>query len=132
MYTKDDLRKKNRYLALHNRLGDLDKNRDKWDAELRKMDNHEIRELIDGANMTLSVFSVKESSFMVDYLKPVSNVRLPRIIEDFQNKYPSREEKELALSQMDDAEIQKMIDAVPNIYAKIFYSQFLKNKNSII
>ena len=47
-----------------------------------------------------------------------------KIIEDFQRKYPTREEKENALKDMSDAQIDELIEAQPNIYGKIFYEKF--------
>ena len=49
-----------------------------------------------------------------------------KIIEEFQEKYPTKEEKEKALEKMSNEEIQKLINASTNIYGKIFYKQFLK------
>lgn len=48
------------------------------------------------------------------------------IILEFQEKYKTKEEKEEALKQMSDEEIQKLIDASTNPQGKIFYSKFLK------
>ncbi|MBQ3391541.1 MAG: hypothetical protein IJL39_02315 [Clostridia bacterium] len=53
---------------------------------------------------------------------------MEKIIEAFQEKYPTREEKEAALRNMTDEQIDEMIEAMPNIYGKIFYSRFKKNK----
>ena len=48
------------------------------------------------------------------------------IIDEFQKKYPTKEEKEKALKNMSSKEIQKLIDASTNTNGKIFYSKFLK------
>ena len=53
---------------------------------------------------------------------------MEKIIEAFQENYPTREEKEAALRNMTDEQIDEMIEAMPNIYGKIFYSRFKKNK----
>ena len=50
------------------------------------------------------------------------------LIEEFQKKYPSKQEKEEALARMPDEEIDALIKACPNIYGKIFYSKFKKTK----
>ena len=47
---------------------------------------------------------------------------------EFQEKYPTKEEKEEALATLDDDEIQHLIDTCDSIYGKIFYSKHLKNK----
>lgn len=51
-----------------------------------------------------------------------------KINDEFHEKYPTREEKEEALRNMTDEQIDEMIEAMPNIYGKIFYSRFKKNK----
>ena len=53
------------------------------------------------------------------------------IIRKFQEQNPSKNDKEKALSKMTDDEIDAMIEACPNIQAKIFYGSFKKaNKKS--
>ena len=47
-----------------------------------------------------------------------------KIIDDFQQKYPTRADKEKALRRMSDSQIDKLISANPNVQAKIFYSKF--------
>ena len=51
---------------------------------------------------------------------------LPKIIEDFQKRYPTKAEKESALRKMSNEDIDKLIDANPNVYAKVFYKKFKK------
>ena len=48
------------------------------------------------------------------------------IIETFQKKYPTRAEKEKALNNMTNAQIDELINVSNNIQAKIFYSSFKK------
>lgn len=45
-------------------------------------------------------------------------------VKEFQEKYPTRAEKEEALRQMTDEEIDELISTVDNIQGKIFYSKF--------
>ena len=45
-------------------------------------------------------------------------------IEDFQKKYPSKAEKEKALTEMSNAEIDRLIEASTNTQGEIFYSKF--------
>ena len=47
-------------------------------------------------------------------------------IEKFQEKYPTRAEKEEALKKMSNEEIDKIIKSASNQQAKIFYSRFKK------
>ena len=49
-------------------------------------------------------------------------------VKEFSRKYPTREEKVEALKNMTDEEIDELIRDCPNIYGKIFYAQFKKNK----
>jgi len=51
---------------------------------------------------------------------------LAKIIDDFQKTYPTKTAKEKALKNMTNEEINKLIDANPNIQAKIFYASFKK------
>ena len=51
-----------------------------------------------------------------------------KINDEFHEKYPTREEKEEALRHMSDEQIDELIDGMQNIYGKIFYSRFKKNK----
>ena len=48
------------------------------------------------------------------------------IIEEFQMKYPTKDDKISALSNMSNEEIDKLIQASTNVYGKIFYSKFKK------
>ena len=45
-------------------------------------------------------------------------------IEDFQKEYPSKAEKEKALTEMSNAEIDRLIEASTNTQGEIFYSKF--------
>ena len=47
---------------------------------------------------------------------------------DFQEKYPTKREKEEAARLMTDEQIEEIIQSASNIYAKIFYSK-LKRRN---
>lgn len=51
---------------------------------------------------------------------------LKEIILEFQKQYPTKAEKEKALKEMTNEQIDELIDASDNIYAKIFYSSFKK------
>ena len=51
------------------------------------------------------------------------------IISDFQTEYPTKQEKENALRNMTDEEIDVLIKASPSVYGKIFYSYFRKKVN---
>ena len=51
---------------------------------------------------------------------------LNQIIEEFQNKYPTKADKERALRNMSNEEIDELINASGNIQAKIFYASFKK------
>lgn len=53
-------------------------------------------------------------------------IKMNDLIKDFQEKYETREEKEQALSKMSNEEIDQLIEASSNIYAKIIYSKFKK------
>ena len=48
------------------------------------------------------------------------------IASEFQEKYPTKQDKEEALKKMTNDEIDELINACPNIYAKICYSSFKK------
>ena len=48
------------------------------------------------------------------------------IIEKFQNDYPTKKAKEEALKKMTNEQIDELIEASGNTYAKIFYSSFKK------
>lgn len=50
------------------------------------------------------------------------------IINTFQERYPTKQEKEYALRNMTDEEIDVLIKASPSVYGKIFYTSFKKNK----
>lgn len=50
------------------------------------------------------------------------------IIIKFQNKYKSSIEKEDALRNMSNADINFLIYCMDNIHGKIFYSKFLKEE----
>ena len=49
-----------------------------------------------------------------------------KVINKFQKKYKTSLEKEKALSEMDNKDIEFLIYCSDNIYANIFYSNFLK------
>ncbi len=49
-------------------------------------------------------------------------------IEEFQKKYPKKEERERILVTMSDEEIDILIKSHSSIYAKIYYSNFKSNK----
>ena len=51
---------------------------------------------------------------------------MSKIIEEFQEKYPTKEDKEKALMKMSDEEIDILVRESKNVYAKIFYSKFKK------
>ena len=50
-------------------------------------------------------------------------------VKEFGEKYPTREEKEIALTAMSNEEIDELIADSSNIYGKIFYSKFKKRDN---
>ena len=54
---------------------------------------------------------------------------MDKIIEEFQKKYPTKAEKEKALAEMSNEQIDELIKAASNIQAKIFYSKFKKKEN---
>lgn len=47
-------------------------------------------------------------------------------IEEFQEKYPTKVEKEGALKAMNNEQIDELIDESTNIQAKVFYASFKK------
>lgn len=47
-------------------------------------------------------------------------------VKEFQKKYPTKAEKEEALRNMTNEQIDELIEDNPNIYGKIFYSKFKK------
>ena len=49
-----------------------------------------------------------------------------KVIDKFQKKYKTSLEKEKALSEMENKDIEFLIYCSDNIYANIFYSKFLK------
>ena len=49
-------------------------------------------------------------------------------VKAFQEKYPSRADKEKALKAMSDKQIDELIADSPNIQAKVWYKSFKKNK----
>ena len=49
-------------------------------------------------------------------------------IKEFQDANPTKADKERVLSQMTDEQIDHLISMSNNIYGKIFYSSFKKNK----
>ena len=51
---------------------------------------------------------------------------MDEIIGIFQKKYPTRKEKEEALKNMTNEEIDELIKATTNIQAKNFYKNFKK------
>ena len=52
------------------------------------------------------------------------------IISAFQTEYPTKQEKENALRNMTEEEIDVLIKASPSVYGKIFYSHFRKKENN--
>ena len=56
---------------------------------------------------------------------------MDRKIIGFQEEYPTKEEKENALKQMTNEEINELIEASTNIYAKTFYSSLKREKRRI-
>lgn len=50
---------------------------------------------------------------------------MKKIIE-FQKKYPTKKEKEAALTAMSNAEIDELIADTVNVWTKIYYSKFKK------
>lgn len=53
-------------------------------------------------------------------------IKMSDLITEFQEKYETREQKEQALKNMSNEEIDRLIEASSNVYAKIFYSKFKK------
>ncbi len=51
------------------------------------------------------------------------------IIKKFQKKYKTSEEKQKALSEMENKDIQFLIYCSDNLYANIFYSKFLNHSD---
>ena len=51
------------------------------------------------------------------------------IISAFHTRYPTKQEKENALRNMANEEIDGLIKASPSVYGKIFYSHFRKEEN---
>ena len=49
-------------------------------------------------------------------------------VYEFQKAYPSKEDKEKALMNMSDEDIDHLISTCSTPQAKIFYSSFKKNK----
>lgn len=47
-------------------------------------------------------------------------------VDEFQEKYKTKQEKIEALKKMSNKEIQHLIDTSSNTYGKIFYKSFLK------
>lgn len=47
-------------------------------------------------------------------------------VDQFQEKYKTAKEKEEALKNMSNKEIQHLIDTSTNTYGKIFYKKFIK------
>lgn len=52
--------------------------------------------------------------------------KMADVIEEFQKKYPTKSEKENALRNMTNAQIEELIKASNNIQAKAFYASFKK------
>lgn len=48
-------------------------------------------------------------------------------IKEFQQKFPSKQEKHKALLKMSNEEIDQLIASSTNTYGKIFYSKYKKN-----
>ena len=53
---------------------------------------------------------------------------MENLIDTFQEKYPTRAEKEKALNNMTNEQIDELINASSNIYGKIFYSKYKKKE----
>ena len=51
---------------------------------------------------------------------------MSNLIKEFQERYKTRKEKEEALKKMSNEEIDKLIEAMQNIYGKIYLSKFKK------
>ena len=51
-------------------------------------------------------------------------------VKEFQELYPTREDKEKALSAMNDNEIDELIADSNNVYGKIFYSKFKSSQRN--
>ena len=51
---------------------------------------------------------------------------MDKTVEEFQRKYPTKEEKIKALQKMTDEEIDVLINGSTSVYGKFFYSQFKK------
>ena len=49
---------------------------------------------------------------------------------DFQEKYPTKREKEEAARLMTDEQIKEIIQSASNIYAKIFYSKLNRRNHA--
>lgn len=49
-------------------------------------------------------------------------------IEEFQNLYPTREEREEKLKAMSNEEINKIIESCGTVQGKIYYSRFKKGE----
>lgn len=47
-------------------------------------------------------------------------------VDEFQEKYKTKKEKEEALKSMSNEEIENLIKTSTNIYGKMFYKSFLK------
>lgn len=53
-----------------------------------------------------------------------------KIVEEFQKRYPTKADKEKALTVMSDAQIDELIADTSNIQAKIFYNKYKKKQNN--
>ena len=51
-----------------------------------------------------------------------------KVIDKFQKKYKTSEDKEQILKQMENQDIDFLIYCSDNIYAKMFYSKFKKKR----
>lgn len=53
---------------------------------------------------------------------------MTNIIEEFQRKYPTKAEKEEALKNMSNEQIDELIKASESTYGKIWYASFKKSE----
>ena len=56
---------------------------------------------------------------------------MEKVLKDFQEKYPTRAEKEKALQTMTEEQIDELVRACGTMQGKIFYSSFKKKKAEI-
>ena len=66
---------------------------------------------------------------LTDFQKYMDKERW-KVINKFQNKYKTSKEKENALKEMKNKDIDFLIYCSDNLYANIFYSMFLKKESN--